>query len=95
MQLSEEPGGPEKQDVETLTLFYSEGWGLFHYLYRFQRAGMEKYILAYKAQPVGRRIEADERVQLFKEAFGEDLEGLNKKFMAYMKGIPAAPPQGR
>jgi hypothetical protein len=76
-------------DKTTLTLVYAEGWALFHYLYKYQRDGMEKYLLAYKAHAPLRQIMADERKVIFVKAFGEDLDGLNKKFMAYLKSLPA------
>jgi hypothetical protein len=84
-------GSPEKSDHDSLTTFYAESWALFHYLYKYHRVGMEKYLLAQRALPIGRRIEADDRVRMFKEAFGDDLEALNKKFVAYLKSLPATP----
>jgi len=81
------PTGTTNQDE--VTGYYAESWALFHYLYKFERAGTEKYLLAYKAHAPLRQIGAEERKTLFIKAFGDDLEGLNKKFVAYVKALPA------
>ncbi len=70
---------------------YAQGWGLFHFLYKFHREGMEKYLLAYKNHPPFRRIDADERKVIFTQAFGDDLDDLNKKFVNYFRSAPAKP----
>ena len=74
---------------DEVTGYYAESWALFHYLYKFERAGTEKYLLAYKTHAPMRQIGAEERKAMFTKAFGEDLEGLNKKFVAYVKALPA------
>jgi hypothetical protein len=80
---------PSTSDTTAITLQYAEGWALFHYLYKFQRDGMEKYLMAYKAHAPIRAISADERKVIFMKAFGNDLDSLNKKFVAYVKSLPA------
>ncbi len=75
----------------TITLFYAEAWGLFHYLYKFNREGMEKFIATYKIHTPYRAVSADERKVLFTAAFGSDLDSLNKKWVAYLKSLPAKP----
>jgi hypothetical protein len=80
---------PPSGDRQALTQVYAESWALFHYLYKFEREGMEKYLLAYKNHAPLRTIRPDERKALFTKAFGDDLDGLNKKFVAYLKAIPA------
>jgi hypothetical protein len=82
---------PEKLDEGSLTLFYAEGWGLFHYLYKFHRAGMEKYLMTYAAHATLRPVDAEERRKLFTDAFGDDWAELDKKFVAYLKALPAQP----
>lgn len=73
----------------SLILYYAESWSLFHYLYKFQREQMEQYIMAYKAHMPLRQINADERLTLFTQAFGTDLDALGKKWIAYLKSLPA------
>ena len=46
----------DKMDENTLSTFYAEGWALFHYLYRTNRAGTEKFLLAYNTHPTLRTI---------------------------------------
>jgi hypothetical protein len=76
---------------ENGALAYAEAWALFHYLYRFNRDGMEQYLLAYKSHAPNRPISADERKVLFTKAFGKDLDDLNKKWIAYLRSLPARP----
>jgi hypothetical protein len=83
---------PAKMDEETLNLFYAESWALFHYLYRTNRAGLENYLLAYKALPILRAVLPDQRLQLFTDAFGNDLPTLQKNFTAYLKALPPRTP---
>jgi hypothetical protein len=79
---------PEKIDESSAGVIYAQGWALFHYLYKFNRAGMEKYLLSYLARPRLRQATAEERKQLFTAAFGDNLEELDKKFTAYIKSLP-------
>ncbi|HVT83405.1 MAG TPA: DUF1570 domain-containing protein, partial [Phycisphaerae bacterium] len=74
---------------DSIKLYYAEAWALFHYLYKYNREGMEKYIVAYKGHSPYRAIGADERKVLFTAAFGTDLESLGKKWTDYMKSLPA------
>jgi Protein of unknown function (DUF1570) len=83
---------PAKMDDATLNLFYAESWGLFHYLYRTNRAGLENYMLAYKELPTWRAVLPEQRLQLFVDAFGNDFPSLQKNFTAYMKNLPPRTP---
>jgi hypothetical protein len=83
---------PAKMDEETLNLFYAEGWALFHYLYRTNRAGLENYLLAYKSLPILRAVLPEQRLRLFTDAFGSDLPTLQKNFTAYFKNLPPRTP---
>ena len=85
--VSAEP--PTRNDDKSLALAYSEGWALFHYLYKYHREGMEKYLLLYKNHAPLRAVKADERKVLFIKAFGDDLDELNRKFVAYCDSLPA------
>ena len=82
---------PSTADTKAMGLLYAQGWGLFHFLYKYHREGMEQYLLAYKTHAPFRRIGADERRVLFTRAFGGDLDELNKKFLAYFKAAPSRP----
>jgi hypothetical protein len=77
--------------TDVLRLQYAQSWALFHYLYKFQREGMEKFIVSYKYHTPYRSISADERKVIFTAAFGADLEALNTKWVAYLKSLPAKP----
>jgi hypothetical protein len=76
-------------DKDNMALYYAESWALFHYLYKYQRDATEQYIMAYKAHAPNRAINADERKVLFTKAFGADLDELDKKWVAYLKLLPA------
>ena len=84
-------GLPDKLDETTLGIYYAEGWALFHYLYKFDRAGTEKFLLAYQTRLPGRAISPDERRKIFTDSFGDDFETLDKKFQAYLKALPLKP----
>ncbi len=79
---------PAKMDDGTLAVFYAEGWALFHYLYRTNRAGLENYLLAYKALPILRGVSPDDRLKIFTAAFGGDISSLQKDFIVYVRGMP-------
>jgi hypothetical protein len=83
---------PAVMDEQTMSVFYGEGWALFHYLYKTNRPGMEKYLLAYRGLPALREIVAVQRRKLFTDSFGDDVPELERKFIAYLKGLPAKAP---
>jgi hypothetical protein len=86
------PPSPAAAEAASLTAYYAQSWALFHFLYRNHRAGMEQYILAYKSQRPARPLSPDDRLRLFRESFGNDLDALHKKFEAYCRSLPPAPP---
>jgi hypothetical protein len=80
--------GPSK-DIgdKTLGIYYAHSWALFHYLYRFERPGLEKLLLSYAARPPLRPIPHAEHLKLFTDAFGPDLHALDRRFLAYIEAI--------
>ena len=76
---------------KALALTYAESWGLFHYLYKYNRYGMEKFIVLYKSHAPYRAISPDERRVIFTAAFGNDIDGLNNKYLAYLRSLPGRP----
>lgn len=80
---------PSVSDDESRTILYSESWALFHFLYRFHRPELEKYLLDYKARPPLRVINSEQRKEIFVKAFGLDFDALNTKFVAYINSLPA------
>lgn len=79
---------PSAADAQ-LGLQYAESWALFHYLYKYQRQAMEQYIMAFKAHTPNRQISEDERKVMFTKAFGNDMDGLSKKWVTYLRSLPA------
>jgi len=75
-----------------LAMFYAEGWALFHYLYKFERPGLEKYLTAFQQLRPLRVLDKDQQIKLFKDAFGDDLDGLEKKWQKYLKDLPNKAP---
>ena len=65
--------------------FYAESWALFHYLYKFQRAELEQYLLEYQSQKGAAKIPAAVQKKMFTDAFGEDVAGLELKWREYVK----------
>jgi hypothetical protein len=82
---------PSVEDEKGLTLAYAESWAVFHYLYKFQRQGMEDFLLAYRSHRPFVRIGAEEKKAIFVKAFGDNFEDLNKKYTAYIKSLPSRP----
>jgi len=66
----------------TLGIYYASSWALFHYLYRNERPGLEKLLRTYAARIPTHPIPPEEHLKLFKEALGEDLGPLSKRFHA-------------
>jgi len=80
-------GGMVDGTQEEVTLFYAESWSLFHFLYKTQRAGMEKYLLSYRNQKPFRALSLEMHRKLFQDAFGEDLEVVEAKWLKYVKEL--------
>ncbi len=81
---------PAKTDNDTMQMVYSEGWGLFNYLYKYERGGMEKYLMAYNVHaPVTAISDNELGLKIFTDAFGPDMDTLNRKFVTYLKSLPA------
>jgi hypothetical protein len=83
---------PQVMDENTMSIFYAEGWALFHYLYKTNRSGLEQYLIAYNNLPVGRQIPNAQRRKLFTDAFGDDIPNLERRFVNYLKDLPSKPP---
>ena len=84
---------PEKFDEQTLGVYYAESWAIFHYMYKFHRPALERYLLAFHDIETLRVLSAEERKKLFTDAFGADIPGFEKKFLAYLKQLPNLPPK--
>ena len=82
---------PEELDTPTLSVWYAQGWAMFHYMYKFHRPELEKYLLGFQAAPVGVELSAEKRRRLFTDAFGEDVTLFEKKWLEYLKGLPNPP----
>lgn len=82
---------PDAMNEGTLTVVYSEGWALFHFLYRTNRLGMEKYLAAYNNEKALTQLPPTEQRKLFTEAFGPDLQALDNQFKAYLRTLPVRP----
>ncbi len=80
--------GPGKEiSDETLGIYYANSWALFHYLYRYERPGLEKILTAYAMRRAGEPISQEQHLQIFKDAFGADLHALDRRFRAYVDSI--------
>jgi hypothetical protein len=80
--------GPSKDiSDKTLGIYYAHAWALFHYLYRAERPGLEKLLLAYSTHAPMRPISAAEHLKLFTDAFGMDLKTLDRRFLAYIDAV--------
>ena len=71
--------------IDGLTLNYA-------YLYRTNRQGMENYLLAQQKLPILRALSPEKRLQLFTDAFGDNIPELQKNFTNYIRTMPAHNP---
>ncbi|HVS69652.1 MAG TPA: DUF1570 domain-containing protein [Phycisphaerae bacterium] len=84
---------PASMSDDDLEVIYAEGWALFHYLYRTNRNGMEKFLDAYNNEKPLMEIPITEQRKIFTDSFGSDLDALDTQFKAYLRTLPtgAAP----
>ncbi|MEZ6108307.1 MAG: DUF1570 domain-containing protein [Pirellulaceae bacterium] len=70
---------------ETVLDAYAEAWGLVYYLSRVKRDEFAAYLRDLQGlTPLGVSA-ADERLELFREHFGQDLEALDREFVRYIQ----------
>jgi hypothetical protein len=66
---------------------YAEAWALNYFLLQTRGEKYVKYLAALAEQKPLVDVTADERLRTFKDAFGEDLSGLETEFLRYMKSV--------
>ena len=81
---------PEEMRGQTVGMFYAESWGLFHYLYKTDRAGLEKCCVVFGTRGI-QRMPLESQRKLFTEAFGEDMAGLEGRWLGYVNDLPPRP----
>ncbi|HVX84628.1 MAG TPA: DUF1570 domain-containing protein [Phycisphaerae bacterium] len=81
---------PVSMSDDDLEVIYAEGWALFHYLYRTNRNGMEKFLAAYNNEKPLLEIPITEQRKLFTDSFGSDLDTLDTQFKTYLRSLPAS-----
>jgi len=78
---------PDLKDGAAASLFYAQSWSLFHFLYRSDRAGLEKYLSSLLAQKPGVRLGPQEQSRLFCDAFGGDLDAIEERWRKYLQSL--------
>ncbi len=70
---------------ETMASTYAEAWGLTFYLIKSKPKEFVKYLAAIRSNPPGTRSAPKDRIELFRECFGEDLSKVDEKFIKFMQ----------
>lgn len=70
---------------------YAESWALVHFLLKRKRKEMREYLKVVSAKRPGFEVDAETRLQEFKDHFGDkktgDLEKLDKAFLKYVNSL--------
>jgi hypothetical protein len=66
---------------------YGEAWGLFHYLAQSNPKGLAKYFDRIRSIPIGFQSNAKERLDIFRDCFGDDLEKLDQDFVKHIRKL--------
>lgn len=70
---------------ETMASTYAEAWGLTFFLIKSKPKEFVKYLAAIRSNPPGTRSAPKDRIELFRECFGEDLSKVDEKFIKFMQ----------
>jgi hypothetical protein len=66
---------------------YAQSWALFYFLSRKHNKKNIKYIKTFSTKTFKKSIQPSEKIKIFTDCFGEDLEALEKEWMDYMDTI--------
>jgi len=69
---------------ETMSAAYAEAWGLTYYLLKSKPKQFASYMKSIREKTPGQRSTPKERIELFRESFGEDLTKLDRDFVRFM-----------
>jgi hypothetical protein len=70
---------------ETMSSSYAEAWGLTYYLIKSKSKEFVKYLDCLRKKPPGSRSTPKERIELFRECFGDDLRKVDRDFIRLMQ----------
>ena len=73
--------------AETMSSSYAEAWGLTYYLIKSKPKQFVSYMESIRDKPPGSRASPKERIELFRQCFGEDLSKLDKDFIRFMQKL--------
>jgi len=69
---------------ETMSAAYAEAWGLTYYLLKSKPKQFASYMKSIREKVPGQRSTPKERIELFRESFGDDLTKLDRDFVRFM-----------
>ena len=70
---------------ETMSSSYAEAWGLTYYLLKSKPKQFVAYMDGIREKPQGSRSSPKDRIELFRQCFGEDLGKIDKDFIRFMQ----------
>jgi hypothetical protein len=75
------------RDSSTATEAYAEAWALTYFFLQTRGKAYTKYVMKLAEQKPLIDVEPGERIKLFKQAFGEDLQTIEAEFLRYMRDV--------
>ena len=72
---------------ETMSSSYAEAWGLTFFLLKSKPKQFVSYLDKIREKPPGTRASPKERIELFRQCFGEDLSKIDKEFIRGMQKL--------
>ncbi|MFG0332270.1 MAG: DUF1570 domain-containing protein [Maioricimonas sp. JB049] len=76
------------RDPDAAPFAYAESWGLTHYLIRRHREELVDYLKHLAAKPRLKWNTPEERIAAFREAFGHDLDQLDRSLQQHIARMP-------
>ena len=73
--------------TDTMTSAYAESWSLTYYLIKSKPKQFTSYLKSIREKPPGKRSSPKERIELFQQAFGDDLSKIDKDFIRFMQKV--------
>lgn len=74
----------DKYIAESMDTGYPEAWGLTFYLLKSKPKEFVKYLDSLRSKPPGKLSGPKERIELFRDCFGEDIAKIDKDYIRFM-----------
>ncbi len=75
----------DKHIAESMETGYPEAWGVTFYLLKNKPKDFVKYLDGIRAKPPGKLSGPKERIELFRDCFGDDIAKIDKDYIRFMQ----------